>query len=80
MDPFEANTHVFIVRIWLEPRDSTVVSPEWRGVIEHAPTQQRRYFRDLAVIPDFIEPYLDQMGIRVGLRWRLSQWLKKIVP
>ena len=80
MDSFEANTHVFIVRVWLEPRDNKVATPEWRGVIEHVPNGKRRYFKDAALITDFIEPYLEQMGIRVSLSRRLRRWVKKIVP
>ncbi len=78
MDSFEANTNVFIVRIWLEPQRSTTATPEWRGVIEHLPTHQRRHFRNAAVITEFIEPYLEQMGIRVARIGRLRRWLKMI--
>ena len=47
---FEDNTHVFIVRIWLEPREIEGAEPERRGVIEHLPTGARRYIRDLKEI------------------------------
>jgi len=77
MDPFEANTHVFIVRIWLEPRDSATATPEWRAVIEHAPTRQQRYLNDLNVIPEFIKPYLQQMGVKFGWRERIHRQLKQ---
>ena len=79
MDPFEANTQVFVVRIWPEPRDNAVAAPEWRGVIEHAPSRTRRYLRDLNVIPEFIAPYLEQVGIRFSWRWRLRQWLNRLL-
>jgi hypothetical protein len=75
MDSFEAKTHVFIVRVWLEPRESTMSTPEWRGVIEHVPTQRRQYFKDLACIPAFIMPYLEEMGAQFGLCWRARRWL-----
>ena len=78
MDSFEAHTNVFIVRIWLEPRESPAAKPEWRGVIEHVATHQRRYFKNMSVITEFAEPYLEQMGIYVGQRGRLRRWLKKI--
>ncbi len=78
MDSFEDNTNVFIVRVWLEPRDSPAARPEWRGVIEHAGTRQRRYFKNMSGITEFVEPYLEQMGIRVGQGGRLRRWLKKI--
>lgn len=77
--PFETNTQVFIVRIWPEPRDSTAAVPEWRGVIEHAPSRARRYLRDLNVIPEFIAPYLEQIGMRFNWQWRLRQWLNRLL-
>ena len=64
MDSFEANTHVFIVRIWLEPRDSITATPEWRGMIEHVPSGERHYLQDLQSVPAFIQPYLEQMGVK----------------
>lgn len=72
MDSFEANTQVFIVRVWVEPRDDATAAPQWRGVIEHTPTRERRYFTDLNVVADFIEQHLRQMGVKVkrGLRLR----------
>ncbi len=78
MDFFETNTQVFIVRVWIEPRTDVTIAPEWRGVIEHVATHQRRYFKDLAPITDFVEQYLGQMRIRVSLRWRVHWWVKKI--
>jgi hypothetical protein len=79
MDSFEANTQAFIIRIWLEPRDDSQATPEWRGLIEHAPTRQRRYFKDWAVVSDFVEQYLVQMGIRVSWRWRLRRWVNRLL-
>jgi hypothetical protein len=80
MDSFEANTHVFIIRVWREQRDNEMATPEWRGVIEHVPTGQRRYFKDPALIVEFIGPYLQQTGIRVSLSRRLRRCVKRIVP
>jgi len=55
MRSFEDNTHSFIVRIWLEPREIQNEPPEWRGMIEHLPSGDRRYLRDLDEISSFIE-------------------------
>lgn len=77
MDSFEANTHVFIVRVWLEPQGNERAAPEWRAVIEHAPTRRRRYLNDLNVIPEFIKPYLRQMGVKFGFRQRIQGQLKR---
>ena len=86
MNSFDTHTPVFIVRVWLEPHDNEAADPEcrgvpeWRGVIEHAPSQTRRYFKNLDIIPEFIAPYLAELGIKLNwrsrLRYRLKRWLK----
>jgi hypothetical protein len=58
---FEANSHVFIVRIWWESREIEGATPEWRGLIEHVPTRQRRYLRDLGDIVTFIGDFLTRV-------------------
>ena len=47
MASFEDNTQVFIVRVWLERREIEGVAAEWRGVVEHVPSGERRYLKDL---------------------------------
>jgi len=77
-DAFNGHKRVFIVRIWLEPREIAGAAVVWRGVIEHVPTHKQRYFNDLGVITSFIAPYLESMGVRRGkgqLRRRLRRWL-----
>jgi hypothetical protein len=44
--------HLFLVRIWQEPSSGT--STEWRGLVEHVPSQQRMYFKSLRDLDDFI--------------------------
>lgn len=77
MASFEENTHVFIIRIWLERREIEDAGPQWRGVIEHVFSKQRRYVQDPDDITAFILPYLEDMGVKFGLYWRVSQWLKQ---
>lgn len=50
--------HLFIVRTWREP-NTVVASAEWRGMVEHVPTGQRRYFTRLEDLDHFI---LQQMA------------------
>jgi len=56
VNPIEENTHVFIVRIWCERREIEGRMPTWRGMIEHVPSGERRYFKDLDEIHGFIAP------------------------
>jgi len=50
--PEDTAPHLFIVRVWTDP---AVPSPGIaRGLIEHVPTRERRYFRTLAEMEDFV--------------------------
>lgn len=46
--------HSFIVRIWRERGDEEHIQNEWRGWIDHLPSRQRLYFRDLDEIGHFV--------------------------
>lgn len=76
----EENTQVFIVRIWREPREIARAAPAWRGVIEHVPSGDRSYLKDLDEIPALIAPYLESMGLKLGLCLRVTRWLKRWKP
>lgn len=49
----DAGNDVFIVRVWREPREDA--TPELRGVIEHLRSGERRFFRRLTDLTDFIQ-------------------------
>jgi hypothetical protein len=73
----EENAHAFLVRIWSEPREIEQARPEWRGMIEHIPSGQRRYVKNLDELAAFIASYLELMGVKLEGYWRLRQWLKQ---
>ena len=77
MTLFEDKTHVFMVRVWLERREIEGAGAEWRGVIEHMTSGERRYLNDLEDITNFIAPYLTEMGVKFAPYWRLRRWLKR---
>ena len=54
MKLFEDNTHVFIIRIWFERREFEGVAEPWRGVIEHIPSGQRHYVKEIDTILNFM--------------------------
>ena len=58
MNSFEANSHSFIVRFWLEPREIEDAKPVWRGVVEHVPSGRKLYLKNLEEIKVFIKSYL----------------------
>ena len=78
MDSFEATTHPFIVKIWLEETAEEAGQAVWRGHITHVPSGERRYLQALDDICLFIAPYLEAMGARTGSRWRLRDWGKRL--
>lgn len=77
MIPPEENTQAFLVRIWSEPREIEHARPEWRGMVEHIPSGQRRYVKSLDELAAFIASYLASMGVKLEAYWRLRQWLKQ---
>jgi len=75
MDPPE--TISFVIKIWLEETAEEAQGAVWRGHITHVPSGERRYLRDLDDITAFVASYLDGMGVKFGVRWRVRQWLNR---
>ena len=65
MKSFSEDTHSFIVRIWLEPRDLEGTEPQLRGEIEHVANGERRGLKDLDDVTYFIALYLPHTGVKV---------------
>jgi hypothetical protein len=66
----------FIIKIWPESPEKGKQA-KWRGHITHVPSQERRYLKSLKDITDFVNKYLQYMGVRVDLGWRWKQRLKR---
>ena len=79
MEPLESASHSFIVKIWVEDSLEGGGNGVWHGHITHVPSHQRRYLKNLSEIEDFIAPRLEEMGVRLGVRWQLRRWLKRLV-
>lgn len=77
MDSSEMTTHSFVIRIWREETSAASQPAIWRGHIIHVPGGEQRYLQDLKAISDFIVPYLEEMRVRVSLRWRIWRWLRR---
>lgn len=77
MDQLESSTHSFIVKVWLEETADEAGGATWRGCITHVPGDERHYLRDLDGIPGIIAPYLERMGVKLGLYWRVRRWLSR---
>jgi hypothetical protein len=74
----ESDTHSFIVKVWVEEPAVEAGEGLWRGHITHVSSGRRRYLKSLDEIGDFIAPYLEEMGIKLGVRWRMRSWLKRL--
>jgi hypothetical protein len=71
----ERTTHSFVMKIWREERGRTAGRTIWRGYITHVPDGERRYVKHLSEIVAFIVPYLEQLGVRIGVPWRVRRWM-----
>ena len=71
MDHSESSSHSFIIRIWREEDRR----PAWRGHVTHVPSGNRRHFKDLDELTNFMLPYLVEMGVSLGFRRRIKQRL-----
>jgi hypothetical protein len=59
--------HLFIVRIWYEQRGDR--ASQWRGSVEHVPTQTRYYFSELRALDEFVAAQagmVERHGERTG--------------
>lgn len=77
MDLYEANTSVFVVKIWLEESSYEIDHTSWRGHITYLLDGKRKYFQDLEEVTDFILPYLELMGIKKRQPDRLRDCLRR---
>jgi hypothetical protein len=74
----ESSSQSFIVKIWIEESSDTGTRSTWRGYIVDVLSGKKRYLKNLNAIPNFIAPYLEDMGVKVGIRWRMSRWLNHV--
>jgi hypothetical protein len=54
----------FIVRVWLEGREVEGAPSEWRGMIQHVASGERRYINDLNQIKHFVRSHLEKLGVK----------------
>ena len=79
MDEIESDTQSFIVKVWVRDRAEETGHSVWHGHITHVSSNKRRYLKNLDGIEDFISPYLEEMGVKLGIRWRIRRWLKRLM-
>lgn len=72
---YETSTNSFIIKIWLEETDSEQII--WRGHITDVTSGERHYLQNLSEIPLFLAPYLEHLGVKLGLCWQIKRWLQQ---
>lgn len=77
MDEIESEAQSFIVRVWVEEHAEEGSLGVWRGQITQVPSGEYRYLKSLDEIVDFISPYLESMGVKPGMHWRIRQWYRR---
>lgn len=78
MDSLEPGTQSFIVKVWVEEHAEEGGRGTWRGHITHVSSGRRHYLENLDEIGDFIAPYLEEIGVKLGVRWSMRNWLKRL--
>lgn len=79
MDSLDSTTQSFIVKVWIEEDAEEKSQDVWYGHITHVLSGERHYLKNLDQIQDVIAPYLEEMGVRLGMRWRVKRWLERLI-
>jgi hypothetical protein len=79
MDSLEPDSQSFIVKVWVEDNNEAGSQGKFRGHITHVTSHERRYLDKLGDIEDFITPYLQVMGVKLGIRWRVRRRIKRVI-
>ena len=72
----QESRQIFIVRIWLEPRELEGAAPQLRGTIEHVPSGMRRSVKALTEITDFIRAWLPETTRQPNVWGRLTHRIR----
>ncbi len=78
MDSLEPDAQSFIVKVWVEDDSEAGGQGIFRGHITHVSSHERRYLKNLHEIEVFIAPHLEEMGVKLGVRWRVRRWFKRL--
>ncbi|MFZ4660023.1 MAG: hypothetical protein ACOYNY_23640 [Caldilineaceae bacterium] len=62
----EDKTTVYIVRVWVEPREALGAAVTWRAAIEHVASGQITYLTKLHEITAFFRTSLAAMGVSLA--------------
>jgi hypothetical protein len=67
-----------IVRIWIETNRAGK-PPHWYGHLTIVESDKRIYVKNLDEVTHFFATYLNEVGVRLPLYWRLRLWLRRLI-
>lgn len=65
------SAHSFVVKIWAKRVDDASQDASWRGSITHVESGERLYLDRLMDVPNFLAPYVVEVGGTLDRRTRL---------
>ena len=78
----QTDTHVFVIRFWLEAREIEGKQQIWRGVIEHVASRERRFLKKPEEVVSFLKQYQGEFEVQQSAvensREYLKDWWSKI--
>ena len=72
--------HVFVIRLWREPREVDAVEPLWRGAIEHIPSGDRGPVTEMADITSFIDEHIEVSRSHSPWQRAMREWFNRRLP
>jgi hypothetical protein len=76
--PDEEKTHSFIVKVWLEKTAEAAGAARWRGYVTHVASGRRMYVERLDEICLFVAPFLEDLKLRLGRRWKIWRFFFRV--
>lgn len=68
-----SNPQSFILKFWVEPSTASEKDVHWHGQITHVPSGARRSLKSKEELLNFIQPYLEAIGIHFTPQRRFWQ-------
>ena len=73
----DSDIQSFILKFWVEPATGSEKDLTWHGQITHVPSGTRRSLKTTDDLFNFIEPYLEAIGIHFTRQRRFRRWLER---
>ena len=69
---------MFILRIWIEPREIENAPLQLRGEIEHIASGEKQYLKQLGDVSNIVASYLNiDLEVKRDTRSRMREWFRR---